>query len=125
MDPRDEHLNAINTIGGTLNIKVMLQGDCNAPATMTRAMTNLLNEHIGKWCYVYLDDIIILSKNKEDHREHMRQLFRILEDNQFYFRMEKCQLLKKKLEILGNTIENRKIYPQPEKISKVTDFPPP
>jgi hypothetical protein len=125
VDPKDEHLNAINTIGGTLNVRVMLQGDCNAPATMTRVMTALLHKYIGKSCYVYLDDIIILSKNKEDHAQHIREIFKTLENNEFHLRMNKCQLYKSKLEILGNTIENGKIYPQIEKISKVTDFEPP
>jgi hypothetical protein len=48
----------------------MPQGGCNAPATHQRRMTDALQEHIGKICHVYLDDIIIWSQTLEEHERN-------------------------------------------------------
>jgi hypothetical protein len=45
---KDKYLNTINTTRDILNIKVMLQGNCNIPTIITRIIINLLNKHIGK-----------------------------------------------------------------------------
>ena len=56
----DEIKNSI-TVGqfGAWQIKVMLQGDCNAPAIMIRIMNTILSPYLGKLVWIYLDDILI------------------------------------------------------------------
>ena len=71
----------------------MLQGDCNAPATMMRIMNTILSPYLGKFVWVYLDDMFIFSNTYNDHQNHLRQIFKKLEENNFYLRMDKCNLL--------------------------------
>ena len=91
VEPADEIKNSI-TAGqfGTFQVKVMLQGDYNAPATMMRIMNTILSPYLGKFVWVYLDDILIFSNTYNDHLNHLRQIFKKLEENNFYLRMDKC-----------------------------------
>ena len=51
----------------------MQQGDCNAPATFMKLMNWIFAEQIGRDVYVYLDDILIFSKTKEEHISSLKQ----------------------------------------------------
>ena len=123
VEPRDEDKNTI-TAGplGAWLIKVMLQGDCNAPATMMRIMNSVLAEFLGKFVWVYLDDILIFSDTEEEHIEHLRMVFQKMREHKFYLRMDKCDLMMDELEVLGHIIKEGKIIPAPEKIRHITDF---
>ena len=126
IEPKDEEKNAI-TAGqyGAWQIKVMLQGDCNAPATMMRIMHTILSPYLGKFVWVYLDDILIFSNTKDEHIDHLRKVFAKLAEYSFHLRMDKCELMIDKIEVLGHTIEGRMIMPSMEKITHITDFPIP
>src|SRR6266550_3598368 len=126
IEPKDEEKNAI-TAGqhGAWQVKVMLQGDCNAPATMMRIMNTILSPHLGKFVWVYLDDILIFSRTEEEHIEHLRKIFTKLEEHSFHLRMDKCELMIDKIEVLGHTIKGKEIIPSAEKIAHVADFPTP
>ena len=73
VEPADEIKNSI-TAGqfGAFQVKVMLQGDCNAPATMMKVMNTILSPYLGKFVWVYLDDILIFSNTYNDHLNHLR-----------------------------------------------------
>ena len=126
IEPADEIKNSI-TAGqfGAFQIKVMLQGDCNAPATMMRIMNTILSPYLGKFVWVYLDDIFIFSNTYNDHLCHLWQIFKKLEENNFYLRMYKCNLLVDDIEVLDHTIKGNQITPAKEKIMHITDFPIP
>ena len=108
---------------GAFQIKVILQGDCNAPATIMRIMNTILSPYLSKFVWVYLDDILIFSNTYNDHLNYLRQIFKKLEENNFYLRMDKCNLLVDQIEILGCTIKGSCITPTKEKITHITDFP--
>ncbi len=61
VDPGSEDYNVISTPFGCRKIRVMLMGDCNAPATCMRIMHTIFHDAIGRWMHVYLDDILIIS----------------------------------------------------------------
>jgi len=50
---------------------VMPQGLCNAPATWQRYMNWILQDEIGRICYVYVDDIVIFSDTLEEHHRNV------------------------------------------------------
>ena len=103
----------------------MLQGDCNAPATMMRIMNTILSPYLGKFVWVYLDDILIFLNTYNDHLNNLRHIFKKLEKIEFYLRMDKCNLLVDDIEVLGYTIKGNRITPGKEKITHITDFPIP
>lgn len=53
-------------------------GLTNAPATFQRLMNHVLTAYLGKFCVVYLDDILFYSKSKQEHVEHLRQILTTL-----------------------------------------------
>jgi hypothetical protein len=80
VDPSCEKYNVINAGDlGSFQIRVMLQGDCNAPATMMRVMNTILGEFIGRFVWVYLDDILIYSTTHDEHIDHLSRVFHKLE----------------------------------------------
>ena len=96
----DEIKNSI-TAGqfGEFQVKVMLQGDCNVPATMMRIMNTILSPYLGKFVWVYLHNILIFSNTYNDDLSDLRQIFKNLEENNFYCRMDKCNLLVDDIEV--------------------------
>ena len=100
----------------------MLQADCNAAATMMRIMYTILSPYLGKFIWVYLEDILIFSNTYNDHLSHLQQIFKKLEENNFYLRMDKCNLLVDDIEVLGHTIKGNEITPAIEKITYITNF---
>src|SRR6201999_465082 len=69
---------------GTFVSNVVQQGDCNAPSTFQRLMTQLFRECIGRFVYCYLDDIFIFSNSIREHQQHLARVFQILRDNKLY-----------------------------------------
>jgi hypothetical protein len=92
VDPNDVKNTAFSTIVGTFLSHVVQQGDCNAPATFQRLMTRIFRKFIGKFVYVYLDDIFIFSYTIEDHESHLRQVFDVLRAQSLYLSAQKVDL---------------------------------
>src|SRR3954447_21741542 len=78
MAPEDQQKTAFITSQGLYEFTVMLFGLTNAPATFQRLMNKIFREEIGKFVAVYLDDIIIFSKNFEEHLNHLGHIFQQL-----------------------------------------------
>ena len=84
IEPGYEIYNTINAGDlGSFQIQVMLQGDSNAPATMMRVMNTILAEYLGKFVWVYLDDIVVYSDTVQQHMEHLHLIF-----NKLYYRVK-------------------------------------
>ena len=66
-------------------------GLTNAPATFSRLMNSIFMEYLDKFVVVYLDDILIYSKNKEDHAEHLRLVLEKLREHRLYAKFSKCE----------------------------------
>jgi hypothetical protein len=122
MDPDYEQYNTISVLGATYKIRVMLQGDANAPANMMRNMTTIFGDIIGEYVWVYLDNVVVFSESVQEHMQHLREIFKRLQNASFYLKLSKCQLMQKSIKLLGHTIENRKIIPAPEKFRRIMDW---
>src|SRR5699024_3392222 len=92
MDPESKHLTAFATPDeATYQYKVMPFGLKNAPATFQKLMATVLSGLLRKSVHVYLDDIIIYSRNEAEHLVHLRQVFERLQEYGLRCSPKKCQ----------------------------------
>ena len=90
---RDEDIpkTAVITRYGSYEYTVMSFGLTNAPATFSRLMNYILMVYLDKFVVVYLDDILVYSKNEEEHTEHLRIILPKLREHKLYAKYSKCE----------------------------------
>ena len=100
-------------------------GLCNAPATFQRAMQTVLAGLEWRDCFVYIDDILVVSRTFEEHIQHLEQVFGRLRKANLRLKPKKCSFLCKEVSYLGHIISAEGVRPDPEKTEKVKSFPVP
>ncbi|UYV74968.1 hypothetical protein LAZ67_12001925, partial [Cordylochernes scorpioides] len=104
---------------------VMPFGLCNAPATFERLMEAILQGLATETCMVYLDDIIVLGKNFEEHLSNIKKVFKRLEAANLKLSPKKCKLFKKEVAYLRHIISAEGVQTDPEKTETVRKWPTP
>lgn len=97
----------------------------NGPSIFQRALDDILRDFIGKTCYVYIDDIIIFSKDTESHLKHLEEIFSTLEDANMKVQLDKCDFFKEEVEFLGFVVSGGGVKMNPKKVEAITNFPYP
>src|SRR5215216_3492667 len=100
-------------------------GLINAPATFQALINNVLQEYLDKICIVYLDDILIYSKNPKEHKEHIKLILAALEKWQLKVNLNKSKFNKEEVEFLGHIIRIHRIRMDPTKIKLILEWPQP
>ena len=86
----DQEKTAFITEFGLYEFIVMPFGLRNAPGTFQRLMNYILQDYLGQFVCVYLDDIIINSKTFEQHMDHIKQVFHTLKQSLLKIKLKKC-----------------------------------
>ncbi|CAI7899068.1 unnamed protein product [Closterium sp. NIES-53] len=113
------HKTAFRTRYGSYEYLVMPFGLCNAPATFQAEMNHILRPLLDECVVVYLDDILIYSKNMKEHVEHLRKVFEILRKNKFYVKLSKSDFALKKVQFLGHMVSAEGVHVDLRKIEAV------
>ncbi|GKA64385.1 putative reverse transcriptase domain-containing protein, partial [Tanacetum coccineum] len=71
---------------------------------------------------VFIDDILIYSKNKQEHEEHLKLILELLKKEQLYAKFSKCEFWIPKVQFLGHVIDSQGIHVDPVKIESVKDW---
>ncbi|UYV73821.1 hypothetical protein LAZ67_11001026 [Cordylochernes scorpioides] len=114
---------AITTPFGLFEFTRMNFGLKNASQTFQRFMDEVTKGL--DFVFVYIDDVLIASKNENDHIQHLHTIFKRFSDHGLTVNISKSVFGKPSLEFLGHIIDNKGIKPLPEKIRIVKDFPQP
>ena len=125
MEHASKEKTAMITPDGLYHWKVMPFGLCNAPATFQRLMDAVLNGLKWKECLVYLDDILIFSKDWESHLMHLRHVFDRLEKARISLKLSKCEFAKNEIQFLGHIVKEQKLLPDERNTEAVVNFPVP
>ena len=98
-------------------------GLTNAPATFQRLMESCLGELHLDWCIIYLDDIIIFSKNPDDHITRLKGVFEKLAKAGLKLKPSKCEFFRSSLKYLGHIVSKDGIATDPRKIEAIRNWP--
>jgi hypothetical protein len=74
---------------------------------------------------VFIDDILIYSKNEKEHAKHLRIVLQRLRDHKLYAKFSKCEFWLNSMKLLGHTISKDGISVDPSKVQEVMDWKPP
>lgn len=85
-------MEAIRTIIGHFEYLVMPFGHTNAPAVFQALVNDILQDLLNQFVFVYLDDILIYSKDPQQHSQHIRTVLQRLLQNQLFAKVKKCEL---------------------------------
>ena len=77
------------------------------------------------FCYANIDDLLIASTSPEEHIHHLRLIFERLRDHGIVINPQKCHFGEVSLDFLGHHVDSHGIYPLPDKVQAIRDFPPP
>ena len=114
---------AIITPFGLFEYIYMPFGLKNAAQTFQRLMDSLLRHF--PFVFVYLDDLLIFSKNREEHLAHLQQVFEVLAKNGLRVNAAKCTFAAESVDYLGHTVTSSGISPISSHVQPILDFPPP
>ena len=119
----DIHLTAITTPFGLFEFTKMPFGLRNAGQTFQRFMDEVVRGL--DFVFVYIDDILVASKNKREHLEHLKILFQRLSDYNINIKPSKCIFGVPSLTFLGHIINQKGIFPAEEKVRAISEYPSP
>ncbi|GKA36639.1 putative reverse transcriptase domain-containing protein [Tanacetum coccineum] len=124
---RDEDIpkTAFRTRYGHYEFQVMPFGLTNAPAVFMDLMNRVCKPYLDKFVIVFIDDILIYSRNKEEHADHLRIILELLKKEKLYAKFSKCDFWISIVQFLGHVIDSQGIHVDPAKIKAVKNWASP
>ena len=90
-----------------------------APAIFIDFMNRIFRPFLDKFLVVFIDDIMIYSRTREEHAKHLRTILNILREKQLYAKLSKCDFWMLEIKFLGNVIFAQGISVDPSKVEVV------
>ncbi|GKC53160.1 putative reverse transcriptase domain-containing protein [Tanacetum coccineum] len=97
-------------------------GLTNAYAVFMDLMNRVCQPYLDKFVIVFIDDIMIYSKNKEEHEEHLKIILELFKKEQLYAKFSKCDFLLYSVQFLSHVIDNKGVYVDPAKIEAIKNW---
>ncbi|XP_006854885.2 uncharacterized protein LOC18444659, partial [Amborella trichopoda] len=113
---------AFRTRYGHFEFLVMPFGLTNAPAAFMDLMNRVFRPFLDKFVVVFIDDILVYSKTREDHAEHLTTVLQTLRDHQLYAKKEKCEFWMTEVKFLGHVLSQDGITVDPAKIDSILQW---
>jgi hypothetical protein len=104
---------------------VMSFGLTNAPAYFMYLMNKVFMEYLDKFVVVFIDDILVFSKNKVGHEEHLWLVLEKLWEHKLYAKFSKCQFWLKEVAFLDHVLSEGGVYVDPGKVKDMLEWEPP
>ena len=110
---------AFRTRYGHFEFTVMHFGLTNAPAAFMDLMHRVFQPYLDQFVMVFVDDILIYSKSKENHEDHLRVVLQVLRDHQLYVKISKYEFWLVEVKFLGHIVSTSGVSIDPKKVEAV------
>ena len=113
---------AFNSRYGHFEFAVMPFGLTNAPAAFMDLMHRVFKPYLDQFVVVFIDDILVYSKTREEHERHLRIVLQTLREHQLFAKFSKCEFWLEQVSFLGHIISKDGISVDPVKVEAVAEW---
>ncbi|GKB31248.1 reverse transcriptase domain-containing protein [Tanacetum coccineum] len=118
----DIHKTAFKTRYGHYEFQFMPFGLTSAPAVFMDLMNRMCKPYLDKFVIVFIDDILIYSRDEKEHEEHLKTILELLKKEELYAKFSKYEFWIHTLKFLGHVIDSSGIHVDPTKIEAVKNW---
>ena len=97
-------------------------GLTNVPSAFMSLMNEIFKPYLDLFVIVFIDDILVYSKSKKEHEEHLRIVLELLREKGFYAKFSKCAFLLDSVSFLGHVVSKDGVMVDPSKIEEVKSW---
>ncbi|GKF45959.1 putative reverse transcriptase domain-containing protein [Tanacetum coccineum] len=115
----DIPITAFGTRYGHFEFQVMPFGLTNAPAVFMDMMNRVCKSYLDKFVIVFIDDILVYSKNEEAHGKHLKIILELLKKERLYAKFSKCDFWLDSVQFMGHVIDHSGVQVDPAKIEAI------
>ena len=119
------HKTSFKTLYGHYEFLVMSFGLTNAPTAFIDLMNHVFRPYVDLFVVVFIDDILVYSKDREDHDTHLQVVLETLRKEQLYAKLSKCEFWFREVSFLGHIVSEEGIRVDPKKIEVIIEWKPP
>ena len=120
----DREKTAFRTPIGHYQFKLLPFGLTIAPSTFMKVINGIFSKY-SDFVLVYIDNILIFSKTKEEHLQHLKTVLQLLRKHQLYAKLSKCNFLQTEVNFLGHVASAEGVKVDPAKVEAVTKWTAP
>ena len=99
-------------------------GLTNAP-TVFMDLMNRVRPYLDKFVIVFIDDILIYSRDKEEHEQHLRLILELLRNEKLYAKFSRCEFWDREVYFLGHVVNEKGIHVDPAKVETIKKWESP
>ncbi|GKB10413.1 putative reverse transcriptase domain-containing protein [Tanacetum coccineum] len=122
LQEEDIPITAFRTRYGHFEFQVMPFGLTIAPAVFVDVMNRVCKPYLDKFVIVFIDDILVYSKDEEEHRKHLKIILRLLKKERLYAKFSKCDFWLDSVQLLGHVIDRSGVHVDPAKIKAIKSW---
>ena len=116
---------AFRTRYGHYEFLVRPFGLTNASAAFMDLMNRVFHPYLDQFVVVFIDDILVYSKDAQDHEQHLRMVLQILREKKLFAKLSKCEFWLNEVSVLGYIVYVEGIRVDPTKIEAIVNWKPP
>ncbi|GJY80476.1 putative reverse transcriptase domain-containing protein [Tanacetum coccineum] len=121
----DIPITAFRTWYGDFEFQVMPFGLTNAPAVFMDLMNRVCKPYLDKFVIVFIDDILVYSKDEEEHGKHLKTILELLKKEKLYAKFSKYDFWLDSVQFLGHVIDRSGVHVDPAKIEAIKSWAAP